>query len=168
MVVMRLAKVVLVAAVALHASLVAFGNITDYGTNWQFVQHVLAMDTIFPNSTIRYRAVTSPALQQAAYALIIATETLTALLCWIGAGRLLARLRAGAAAFNGAKGFAVAGLLFGLLVWQVGFISIAGEWFGMWMSQTWNGIPTAFRLVAILLGVLIFVALPDGEVQQQA
>jgi predicted small integral membrane protein len=120
------------------------------------------------SATIRYRAITSPALQQAAYALIIAADILTALLCWIGAGHLLARLRAGAAAFNGAKGFAVAGLLLGLLVWQVGFISIAGEWFGMWMSQTWNGIPSAFRLVAILLGTLIFVALPDGEVEQQA
>jgi predicted small integral membrane protein len=168
MIAIRVAKVVLVAAVALHASLVAFGNITDYGTNWQFVQHVLAMDTIFPDSTIRYRAITSPVLQQAAYALIIAAETLTALLCWIGAGHLLTRLRGDAAAFNGAKGFAVAGLVTGLLVWQVGFISIAGEWFGMWMSQTWNGIPSAFRLVAILLGTLIFVALPDGEVRQQA
>ena len=74
MIAMRAAKIALVAAIALFASLVAFGNITDYGTNFVFVQHVLSMDTVFPFSTIKYRAITSPALHHAAYVLIIATE----------------------------------------------------------------------------------------------
>ena len=102
-----------------------------------------------------------------AYALIIAAETLTAALCWVGAWRLFGRLRSGAAVFNHEKTFAVAGLLMGLLVWQVGFMTIAGEWFGMWMSKDWNGIPSAFRLVMIFLGILIFVALPDSEPDRQ-
>ena len=38
-----------------------------------------------------------------AAALIIATEAATAVLCWIGAGALVRRLRADAAAFNRAK-----------------------------------------------------------------
>ena len=122
------------------------------------------MDTTFPANALMYRSITNPVLWQIVYALIIAAETLTALLCWIGAGHLLTRLRGDAAAFNGAKGFAVAGLLTGLLVWQVGFISIAGEWFGMWQSTQWNGVPSAFRFVMVILGVLIFVAMPDGEV----
>src|SRR5215470_17575663 len=121
------------------------------------------MDTIFERSTIRYRAITSPALQHAAYALIIATEALTALLCWIGAGALLRRLRADAPAFNGAKGFAVAGLTLGFLLWQVGFMTIGGEWFGMWQSKDWNGVPSAFRFQITILAVLILVALPDRE-----
>jgi predicted small integral membrane protein len=45
-------------------------------------------------------------------------------------------------------------------------MTIAGEWFGMWMSQTWNGLPSAFRLVMIFLGILIFVALPDRELDR--
>jgi len=69
MIALRAAKVALVAAVALFASLVTFGNLTDYNTNFAFVQHVLSMDTIFPFSTIRYRAITSPTLHHAAYAL---------------------------------------------------------------------------------------------------
>ena len=72
--IMRVAKIAIVAAVAAFATLVAFDNITDYGTNFVFVQHVLSMDTIFPSSTIGYRAITSPALHHAAYALIIAAE----------------------------------------------------------------------------------------------
>src|SRR5437764_1121809 len=74
MIAIRAAKVAMVAAIALFGTLVAFGNITDYGTNFVFVQHVLSMDTIFPTSSIKYRAVTDPALHRAVYALIIAAE----------------------------------------------------------------------------------------------
>ena len=70
--VLRVSKMVAVASIALLVSLVAFGNITDYGTNFGFVQHVLTMDTTFPNTTIRSRAITSPALHHAAYGLISA------------------------------------------------------------------------------------------------
>src|ERR1700738_4623762 len=81
MIAIRAAKAALVAAIALFGSLVTFGNVTDYNTNFVFVQHVLSMDTIFPFSTIKYRAITVPALHHAAYALIIAAEALTAVLC---------------------------------------------------------------------------------------
>src|SRR5690606_6030581 len=85
----RYSKILLVASIALFATLTAFGNITDYGSNFAFVQHVLLMDTIFPEATIRYRAIQSPALHHAAYLLITALEALTAILCWVGAWRLL-------------------------------------------------------------------------------
>jgi predicted small integral membrane protein len=159
--ILRLSKAACVAAIALFASLVVFGNVTDYGTNWAFVQHVLAMDTIFPDSTIRWRAVTDPALQQAAYVAIIAAEAMTALLCWIGVIRLLAARSAPAPAFAAAKGFAIAGLTLGFLLWQVGFMSIGGEWFAMWQSQQWNGIQSAFRFHITIIAVLVYVVLPE-------
>jgi predicted small integral membrane protein len=137
--------------------------LTDYNTNFVFVEHVMSMDSIFPFSTIKYRAITSPAMHHVAYALIVVAEALTALLCWIGAVELARRLRADAKTFNRAKRFAVAGLTLGFLLWQVGFMSIGGEWFGMWQSQQWNGVPSAFRFVMTIIAVLIFVALPDGE-----
>jgi predicted small integral membrane protein len=123
------------------------------------------MDSVFPNSTITYRAITSPALHHAAYALITATEGLTALLCWIGAVALLRDLNADAATFQRGKTFAVIGLTLGFLLWQVGFMSIGGEWFGMWQSAKWNGVPSAFRFVMVILAVLIFVAMRDGEIK---
>lgn len=163
MLTIRLSKAAMVAAIALFATLVAFGNITDYWTNFAFVQHVLSMDTVFPETTIRYRAITSPVLHHAAYVLIIAAEAATAVLCWIGAYRLLRAVKAPAAVFNLSKSIAIAGLTLGFLVWQVGFMSIGGEWFGMWMSEQWNGVPSAFRFVMTILGVLIYVALPDSD-----
>lgn len=163
MLVMRASKVAIVAAIALFASLVAFGNISDYQTNFNFVFHVFSMDTIFPDATIKYRAVTNPVLQHTGYILIIAAETLTAVLCWIGAIRLGLHLRDDAATFNRAKGVSVAGLTLGFLVWQVGFMSMGGEWFGMWMSSQWNGVPDAFRFFITILAVLIYLSLKDDE-----
>ncbi|WP_309085628.1 DUF2165 domain-containing protein [Chelativorans sp.] len=163
MLITRLSKTAFVAAIAFFATLVSFGNITDYGTNFAFVQHVLMMDTIFPDATIKYRAITSPVLHHVAYNFIIAAETLTAILCWIGAFSMLGHLGTDARSFNRSKKWAIAGLAVGFLVWQVGFMSVGGEWFGMWMSQTWNGIESAFRFFITIIAVLIFVAMPDQD-----
>jgi predicted small integral membrane protein len=168
MVILRLAKIAIVAAIAAFATVVAFDNITDYGTNFAFIEHVLSMDTVFPHSSITYRAVTSPTLHHAAYAVIIAAEALTAVLCWIGAVQLIRHLHAGAGPFNRAKKFSIAGLTLGFLVWQFGFMTIGGEWFGMWMSAQWNGVPSAFRFVMVIVAVLIFVAMPDEDVNAPA
>jgi len=166
--IMRLAKIVLVAAVAILATLVAFDNVTDYGTNFAFVQHVLSMDTVFPSTTIRYRAITHSVLHHAAYAVIIAAEALTAVLCWIGAAVLLRVRRAPAARFNRAKAFAIAGLTVGFLTWQFGFMTVGGEWFGMWQSAQWNGVQSAFRFTMVIIAVLILVAMRDEEVDSHA
>ncbi len=168
MLILRAAKIAMVAAIAAFATVVAFGNITDYDTNFVFVQHVLSMDTVFPRSSITWRAISSPALHHVAYAIIIAAEALTAVLCWIGAARLLQQLRAPAGAFNRAKAFSIAGLTLGFLTWQFGFMTVGGEWFGMWMSSQWNGVPSAFRFVMVIIAVLIFVAVPDGELDRQS
>ncbi|MET0428785.1 MAG: DUF2165 domain-containing protein [Microvirga sp.] len=160
--IIRTCKSILVAAVALWVSLVAFGNITDYGTNFAFVSHVLSMDTVFPDTTIRYRAITTSGLHHAAYLLIIAAEALAAVLCWIGAVRMFGGIPS-PAAFTRARDLAVIGLTTCLMIWLVGFIAIGGEWFGMWMSTQWNGIESAFRFSALILGILIFVVIPDAD-----
>jgi len=165
MIVIRAAKIALVAAIALFATLVAFGNITDYDTNFAFVQHVLSMDTIFPGSRVGYRAITSPALHHVAYAVIIATEIAVAVLCWLGVVAMARALRADTGTFHRAKMFAVLGLVLGFLLWQVGFMTIGGEWFGMWQSQQWNGVPGAFRFTIVILGVLIVVVMRDNELE---
>ena len=76
--VLRAAKILLVGAIALFATIVTFGNLTDYNTNFLFVQHVLSMDTIYPFSSTRYRAITDPALHRLVYAAIIAVEAAVA------------------------------------------------------------------------------------------
>ena len=161
MVVIQLCKVALVAAIAFFFTLVAFGNVTDYNSNWQFVQHVLSMDTTFPNATLRWRAITNPTFQQAGYWGIIAAEILTAVGLWLGCLRLLKA--AGGYEFGRAKSVAVLGLTLGFLLYAVGFVSVGGEWFAMWQSQTWNGQQKAFDFVAMIGAVLIVLLLPEGD-----
>ncbi len=161
--ILRYSKIAAVLAMALFASLVSFGNITDYGTNFAFVQHVFLMDTTFPGNGIMYRAIRSPVLHHAGYIGIIALETATAVLCWAGGIALWRARQQSPHAFHRAKTLAVAGLTLGFLTWQVAFMSIGGEWFGMWMSKEWNGVPDAFRFFITLLTVLIYVSLPYDD-----
>ena len=58
----RFAKIVMSLALGLFCLLVAFDNLTDYTTNYLFVQHVLSMDTTYPGSELRDRAITNPTL----------------------------------------------------------------------------------------------------------
>jgi len=44
----RLAKIGCIAAIGFYVALVAFGNITDYWTNFGFVTNVLDMDEVLP------------------------------------------------------------------------------------------------------------------------
>lgn len=157
----RYCKTVFVAVVALFFTLVSIGNITDYTTNWQFVQHVLAMDTIFPDSDLRWRAITNPALQTAAYLLIIGWEILTAIVLWAGAARLLAAIRE--PDFVEAKTRALVGLSLGFVLYGVGFVAIGGEWFAMWQSKIWNGQQAAFEFIGMIVGVLILLLIPEPE-----
>jgi predicted small integral membrane protein len=152
-----------IAALAAFALIVAYDNIIDYDSNYEFVKHVLSMDTTFVGNALKHRAISDETVWHAAYALIIAVEALTGLLLAFGALALLRRLRSPAEAFNRTKIWAVAGLATGFALWFFGFLVIAGEYFAMWQSKTWNGQEAAFRITAIILGVLIYVSLPDDE-----
>jgi predicted small integral membrane protein len=140
---------------------VTFNNITDYNSNYQFVQHVLSMDTTFPENVAMYRSITSPALWTIGYWGIIAGEALTGLLLLIGALRMWAARDAAPQAFDAAKDFVIAGATMGFLVWFVGFMIVGGEWFLMWQSDIWNGQDAAFRFYLSMLAVLIFVNQPE-------
>ncbi len=162
MLAIRLAKIFCVAAIAFYAALVAFGNVSDYWTNFAFVTHVLDMDEVPAASRIHWRAVTSPALHHAGYILIIATEIVTAALCALGAVAMARQVRSKARQFQAVKCKAAAGLTLGFLLFEGGFVAVGGEWFGMWRAHA-DVVQSAFRVVMTMLGVLIFVSLKDDE-----
>jgi len=163
MIAIRLSKVLLTAMLAAFALLVAWDNVVDYDTNYAFVQHVLSMDTTFPDSVLRSRAITSETFWRIVYAVIIAAEFATGLLLAAGAIALLMALRAPAARFNRAKTLAVIGATVGLGLWLFGFLVVAGNYFAMWQSHEWNAQQAAFRFAVMLLAVLIFVCQKDEE-----
>lgn len=153
----RLAATLLTATVALYIALVAFGNITDFGTNQQFVRHVLAMDTTFKDDDLMWRAVTSKGLQDAAYVVIIAWETLAALVLIYGTWLWVRRDD------ERARRFSTYGLLMLMVLFGAGFIAVGGEWFSMWQSKDWNGLEAATRVFLLSGVVLVVVQLTEGR-----
>ncbi|MFI5973127.1 DUF2165 domain-containing protein [Streptomyces sp. NPDC051452] len=154
---LRLAAGVLTGILALYITLVALGNITDFGTNQQFVRHVLAMDTTFKDDDLMWRAITSTALEDTAYVLIIVWETVAALVLVWGT-YLWARQDV-----DRARRFSTYGLLMLLLLFGAGFIAIGGEWFSMWQSKSWNGLDAATRIFLLGGVALIVNQLPGAE-----
>lgn len=159
----RFAKIVLSLSLAAFALIVTFDNIVDYSSNYLFVQHVLSMDTTFPGNALLGRAISSHAIWQAGYALIIAAEGITGLLLLGGSVALWRVRHHDGASFNAAKSLIIAGCVLGFVVWFFGFMVVGGEWFAMWQSKTWNGQEGAFRFYMAILGVLIFINQPDGD-----
>lgn len=157
----RASKIILIGGIGCLALLVAINNVLDYESNFRFVQHVMSMDTVYPENALRYRAITEPALHTLIYGTIISSEFATALFCLGGALRLLRQVGSDAQTFNRAKSLSVLGLTTGFALWFFGFMVVGGEWFCMWQSPDWNGQESAFRFVACILLVLIYTAQHD-------
>jgi predicted small integral membrane protein len=161
----RAAKVLLLAGIALFYSLVVFNNLTDFDSNYQFVRHVLSMDSTFPGNHGLWRALLSPGVHRAFYLGIIAWEIVTTILLWWGVARLLRAIRLAVDAFNASKHVAVMALALSMSMWLVAFLCVGGEWFLMWQSRTWNGQDAAFRMFVVVGIVLLIVLQPDVERQ---
>ena len=156
------AVAVLTLITAAYYLLVALGNITDFGTNQQFVQHVFEMDTTFNDEDVTWRAIGSSAVQNLAYLRIIAWEVLIAavliwaVVAWVGA------LRAGRG-YERARRLSTLGWTMVLLLFAGGFIVIGGEWFQMWQSEEWNGLDPALQNVTVAGLALILAHLPSRD-----
>ena len=161
----RISKLLLLASIALFYSIVVFNNLTDFDSNYQFVRHVLMMDSTFPGNRGMWRAIPSTPIHIAFYGSIIAWESLTAVLLWWGAAKMLRALRQPAAQFNATKRIAILALTVSLLMWMTAFITIGGEWFLMWQSHNWNGQEAAFRNFAMFVLVLLFLVQPETDAQ---
>jgi predicted small integral membrane protein len=146
----RAAKILLLAGIALYYTLVVFNNLTDFDSNYQFVRHVLMMDTTFPGNHGMWRALPSPRFHLAFYVGIIAWEAVNMALLWWAVARLARARRLPASEFNAAKGVAVGALTLSLLMWQ---------------SHTWDGREEAFRMFAVVGLVLLLLIQPDAEAQ---
>jgi predicted small integral membrane protein len=161
----RAAKILLLGGVALYYTLIVFNNTTDFNSNYQFVRHVLMMDTTFPGNSGLWRALAKPGFHLAFYFSVIAWELVACILLWWGVVKLIQALRRPAAAFNAAKRIAIVALTISLLMWLVAFLDVGGEWFLMWQSHIWNGREAAFGMFAVVGIVLLILLQPETEGQ---
>ncbi|WP_158785774.1 DUF2165 family protein [Granulicella sp. L46] len=161
MIAIRTCKMLLLAAVGFFFALVAFNNLTDFDSNYQFVRHVLMMDSTFPGNHGLWRAIRAPWIHLAFYLSIIAWEILNAALSWWGSIALFRTLRSPQPEFHRAKQVGVIALTSGMLQWFIAFLCIGAEWFLMWQSKLWNGQDAAFRMFAVEALVLVILLLPE-------
>ncbi len=161
--VFRIGKIIAVAGIGLLSFLVSLGNITDYDSNYYFVEHVMKMDTIFPQSSIHYRSIQSPFFYMLGYLFIILLEAFMSFACWKGAWDMFKHKKDNAALFHEAKKWAVTGLITGMVIWFIGFEVIGGEWFAMWQSTKWNGLYSADRILTFITLVLILLQFKEEE-----
>ncbi len=161
----RSAKLLLLAGIALFYTLVVFNNLTDFDSNYQFVRHVLMMDSTFPGNHGLWRALQSPAVHRTFYVSIIAWEFATTILLWWALAKLIRALRGSSGAFNAGKRVAILALTLSMLMWLVAFLTVGSEWFLMWQSRNWNGQEAAFRMFVVVGLVLLILLQPDAEGQ---
>ena len=152
--VIKLSKAILILSTALFFTIVAFNNLIDYNSNYQFVQHVLSMDTTFQGNNLMWRAMSSPVIHHIFYWIIILWEIAIATLLWTAGIKLLNKKKK---IFEKGMCKAIFGLTLALLLWFLAFITIGGEWFAMWQSQIWNGQTAAFRMFAINALTLLYL-----------
>lgn len=161
----RTVKISLLAALALMYTLIVFDNLADFDSNYQFVRHVLMMDSTFPGNHGMWRALPEPSVHLVFYLGIIAWEIATAALLWWGVTVLIRTLRSSAATFNVAKRVPIIALTLSLLMWLVAFLTIGAEWFLMWQSHSWNGQDAASRMFTVVGIILLIILIPEREEQ---
>ncbi len=162
---LRTFKMLLVFGVAFYYSLVVFNNLTDYESNYFFVQHTLTMDTTFPGNHGMWRAIHSPLWFTAFYWSIIVWEMVITVLSGWGGVAMAREIHGTPAAFDLSKRVAISALALSLLKWLIAFLSVGGEWFLFWQSKLWNGQDPAFRMFTVVGIILLLVAQPDAEGQ---
>ncbi|MFP4283364.1 MAG: DUF2165 family protein [Opitutales bacterium] len=159
----RLCKIALSAVSAFFFFLVVFNNLTDFRSNFLFVENVLGMGTTFEGNKLMWRAIESPVVHHLFYFSIIAWEALTCgVIAW-GTWKLWQARHASAAVWEAAKETSIVGHTIGMLLWFLAFLTVGAEWFVMWQSEIWNGQDAAARMFMVMGFVLLFVYLPDRE-----
>ena len=166
---LAMAAGVVVAINGLYMLLVSIGNIFDYQTNFDFVNHVLRMDTtnfgqgegVNLDPDVMWRAITNKTLITIAYIGVIIWETVAATVLlfatflWIKSSKTKI--------YFVARKFSTIGLLMIVILFMGGFITIGGEWFQMWRSVEWNGLEPAFRNSVLAIFGLVLVHLPSPQ-----
>jgi predicted small integral membrane protein len=163
---LRLCKIVLTSASFLFLLSVVFNNVADSNSNYQFVRHVLSMDTTFPGNAGMGRALHAPLWHKLFYATIIGWEAMGCVLIGMGTLRMWRSRRAPAAEWQRSKALASVGLTSSLFQWYFAFLTVGGEWFLMWQSRTWNGQEAALRMFTVMGLSLIFLNLREDEPAQ--
>ncbi|RON39247.1 hypothetical protein BK666_27685 [Pseudomonas frederiksbergensis] len=155
----RYSKILLMAYLSFFALLVIYSNFIDYSSNYEYVGHILSMDTTRENLNINYRAITSPMLHHRIYWVIITLEAIYTACYLTGTYQLFKHRHSSIDEFHESKKLSIIGILIAIFVYYVCIQAIGVEWFNMDESQVWNAKDWARHIVDFIVPLLIFLTL---------
>jgi predicted small integral membrane protein len=157
--VFRLIPLLILVGTTTMGAIICLNNVTAPRANFQFVEHVLSMDTTHGEEGIKWRAVRSSGLHRAAYVGILALEGAVTVLGVVGSFFLVRDLTVSGAGWDEAKLFAYLTFLVALLIWFFIFQVVGAEWFVSWQSENWNAIRDSIRINLISVAGVILLRL---------
>jgi predicted small integral membrane protein len=158
----RLALVILALFPTLWGIIGDLDNASDFsGTAANAVAPMIEMTNTYHNPYQVWRAITPSWAPAAGLMVIMALETAAGILGAISIIVMLANIRGSSAQFAKGKAWMILACLFAVLVWGIGFMVIAGDWFLAWQApkdplDTQLGamvyfLPCALALIAAML-----------------
>ena len=156
-VVKRFALIVMALFPALWGLLGDLNNATDFsGTANNAVRPMIAMTNTYGNPWQTWRAITAPWTAPVGLVIIMTVETIAGILGTLSIVLMLANIRGSVAAFARGKALMILSCLFAILVWGVGFMVVAGDWFLAWEA---NKDPLSTQLGAMIYFLPCAIAL---------
>lgn len=159
---LKLSKIFITAAIALFFTITVINNISDYHQTFIFMNHTLSMDTTAQNPNFMWRAISNQMIQHLVFISIIVLQCIIALLCWFATYQMINHLKSlENAKFTHAKMFALLACSLGFILYGIGFLTIAGQWFMMRESTVWN-VQNSVHAFMTFMGIsLIYLCFPE-------
>lgn len=156
-IVKRLACIIMALFPALWGLFSFLNNTADFsGTAQNAVAPLLSMHDTYGNPALTWRAITAGWAPYLGLGIITATETLAGILASTGILKMLLSFGSSYREFARGKAWAMLGALCAILVWGIGFMVVAGDWFMAWQAKE-N--PLSTQLGALLYSLPCMMAL---------
>jgi predicted small integral membrane protein len=161
----RLALIVMALFPALWGLLGDLNNVSDFGgTASNAVKPIIEMTNTYGNPLQNWRAVMAPWAPALGLVVIMAVETAAGILGATGIFVMLANLRASPEAFARGKAWMILACLCAVLVWGVGFMVVAGDWFLTWeASKDPLGVQLGAMIYFLPCALALIVAMTHRE-----
>ncbi len=158
---LRITKILLIAAVALWGFISAFLNIIDWSGTLRAVTAATSMATF--EGAADWKATSNPAVIWVGSLFILLSKIGAAILCLIGLIKMWSVRKADAATFQSAKKFALTGCTVAVFMLFSGFIVVAESWFELWRSDVMRGpvLESAFRYGGMIALIALIVGAQD-------
>ena len=157
----RIFKVMLTTSCAVFMTIVVFNHIQFYSVNFEYLQHIMRMDSLPTMPEYMWRAIEAEPIHHACYGFVILCETIAAGLLWLGAWQMFKNRKMPTQQFEHEKLWSINGLSFSLLIYILLFYAVGSEWFVSWQSSLWNAKKAALPILCMIGFCLIYLNQPE-------